>query len=219
MAWSSSYDDHLASIKDEEGVTEDNLTKQEARGLRSLQDRVKKGELVIVQTDKSSRFAVMSLEEYEQAGKKHTEKDEEVSLEFVMKNETQINGHMSMLLKTFMVGKDWGHEDRTRATKITHSLSVAPMYIMYKDHKGWSVSMGTTPPSRPVASAGGGQNDNLSETVSQALEPVANIWKGGMEANSTSDVIDKIEHMNENKAPFDDVDLEAVDRELDERQK
>ena len=86
-----------------------------------------------------------------------------------------------------------------------------------KDHKGWSVDMGTTPPSRPVASAGSGQNDNFSENVSQSLEPVTNTWRGGMEANSTMDVVDKIEELNkrnENK-PFDDIDLAEVDAELD----
>ena len=43
------------------------------------------------------------------------------------------------------------------------------------------MNMGTPPPTRPVASAGRGQNDHLSETVSQVLEPVANVYEGGME--------------------------------------
>ena len=217
VAWGAGYDQHVASIVDEEGVSEDNLTAEEARGLKSLKEKVRDGKLVIVQTDKSSRFAVMTLEEYEMAGKKHTAKDELVEQEYVIRNEAQINGHMSMLLKTLMVGKNWGHEDRTRATKITHSLAVAPMYILFKDHKLWTVDMGTAPPSRPVASAGSGANDNMSETISQALEPVANIWRGGMEANSTCDVIDKIESMNESNKDkkLEEIDLDAVDAELD----
>ena len=50
VAWGASYDHHVNSIQDEEGVNDDNLTPQEARGLKSLQKRVKAGELVIVQT-------------------------------------------------------------------------------------------------------------------------------------------------------------------------
>ena len=217
VAWGAAFDRHVNSIKDEEGVTEDNLTLQEAKGLKSLQKRVKNGELVVAQTDKSSRFAVMTLDEYEAAGMKHTANDEEVDRHFVLKNETQINGHMSMLLKTFMVGKEWGHEDRTRATKIQHSLSVAPMYILYKDHKGWTVDMGTVPPSRPVASAGSGLNDNYSETVSQALEPVANSWKGGMEKNSTGDMVDSIESLNKvnEGKELEEIDLVEIDKEMD----
>ena len=153
---------------------------EESKGLKSLKKRVAEGSIVVCQTDKSSRFAIMSIEEYEEAGRKHTDKDTEVSLNFMQENQRRINGHISMLLKTFMVGAQWGHEARHRATKITHSLSVAPLYLMFKDHKGWSVSLGGPPPTRPVASAGKGQNDHLSETVSQVLEPVANMYEGGM---------------------------------------
>ena len=118
-----------------------------------------------------------------------------------------------------MVGAAWGHEDRTRATKITHSLSVAPLYLLYKDHKGWTVDMGGSPPSRPVASAGSGQNDNFSEVASIMLEPVANQWKGGMEAQSTPDMVSLIEELNEGELRLEDIDLQEVDRLLDEKDK
>ena len=111
----------------------------------------------------------MTMEEYEVAGSKHISKDLEVDSDFLVENERRLNGHISMMLKTFMVGATWSHEARHRATKITHSLSVAPMYLLYKDHKLWTVEMGGVPPTRPVCSAGGGQNDHLSEGVSQLL--------------------------------------------------
>ena len=136
------------------------------------------GIIVIYQTGKSSRFAIMSVEEYEEAGRKHTGQDVEVDLDFLTENQRRINGHISMLLKTFMVGANWGHEARQRATKITHSLSVAPLYLLFKDHKGWTVNIGTPPPTRPVASVGKGQNDHLSE-------PVANVYKGGWRSTAT----------------------------------
>ena len=174
---------------------------------------------MVVQTDKSSKFAVMSLESYEKAGAKHTAQDEEVDLEYVIRNERHINGHMSMILKMFMVGATWSHEDRIRATKITHSLSVAPMYILYKDHKGWTVVTGGPPPTRPVASAGGGQNDNMSETVSLILEPVANTCTGGMETKSTPGFVSKIVKMNEKARELEEIDLEEIDKALDEEAK
>ena len=116
IAWGAVFDQFIAEFKDEKGVRDDNLTKEEAAGLKSLKKRMSEGSLVVVQTDKSSRFAIMSLEEYEEAGRKHTSNDQEVDLEFVKQNETNINGHMSMLMKIFVVGAAWGHEDRTRAT-------------------------------------------------------------------------------------------------------
>ena len=76
---------------DEEGVQESNLTDAEGRGLASLKKKVKEGNLVIGQTHKSGRFAVMSMVEYERAGRKHTDKDIEVDLKFFMENQRRIN--------------------------------------------------------------------------------------------------------------------------------
>ena len=49
------------------------------RGLKYLQKRVSQNELLVVPTDKSGRFAVMSVATYELAGSVHTKNDEEIS--------------------------------------------------------------------------------------------------------------------------------------------
>ena len=72
IAWGKVFDDFVAKFEDENNVKDDNLTKEEKAWLTILKKRVKEGSIVICSTDKSSRFAVMSLEEYEEAGKKHT---------------------------------------------------------------------------------------------------------------------------------------------------
>ena len=200
---------------DEGGVQESNLTKEERVGLKTLKKRVGEGEIVVCSTDKSSRFAVMTMEEYILAGQKHVGKDREVDMEFVGDNEKIINGHISMLLKTFMVGATWSHEGRHRATKINNGLAVSPMYLLYKDHKNWTVEMGGVPPTRPVCSAGGGQNDHLSETVSQLLEPVANAKETGMEVTSTQDMVSLITDINNRERQITNDDLKYVDDELD----
>ena len=79
------------------------------------------GSLIVCETDKLGRFAIMSQEESLMAGEKHVEKDEEVDLEFLLKNQSRLNGHMSVLLKTFNAGTDWNHQARLRATKLTAS--------------------------------------------------------------------------------------------------
>ena len=194
------------------------MTEAEKRGLASLKKKVKDGNLIIVQTDKSGSFAVMSMKEYERAGKKHTDKDIEVDLNFLVENQRRINGHISMLLKTFMAGSDHKHQARIRALRITHSLSVAPLYLLFKDHKGWSLDTGTAAPTRPVVSAGSGQNDHLSELISGSLEPVANTWKGGMEVPSTGDLLSKVGEINEREIAIEeDIDLEQVDNEIEEQ--
>ena len=79
----------------------------------------------------------MTMEDYRYAGMKHTIKDKEVDLDFVGKNNRILNGHCSMLLKIFLVGRNWEHEGRMRETFLTHSLNVCPFYLLFKEHKGW----------------------------------------------------------------------------------
>ena len=67
-----------------------------------------------------------------------------------------------------------------------------------------------------MASAGSGQYDHFSENVSQLLEPVANTWKGGMEASSTPDMFSKVEELNEGDLELEEINLSEVDRALDE---
>ena len=116
LSWRKIYRDFKNEFTDEKGVQETNLTEEEARGLEKLKKRVKEGELVVVKTDKSGKFSIMSLTEYKRAGEVHTIKDKEVTVEFLLKNQRRINGHLSMLLKTFMVGKSHGHYEWIRPT-------------------------------------------------------------------------------------------------------
>ena len=68
LEWGRIFDNFLKEFTDEDGVQENNLTKQEASGLKKLQKRVADGSLVVVRTDESGRFSVMSIKEYERAG-------------------------------------------------------------------------------------------------------------------------------------------------------
>ena len=99
VEWLKVFDDFRNEFTDEKGVQESNLTKGETRGLKKLQKRVKEGSLVVVKTDKSGRFSIMSMEEYESAGRVHTDKDVEVDLAFLQENQRRINGYISMLIK------------------------------------------------------------------------------------------------------------------------
>ena len=148
VEWTRVFDGFMEEFTDERGVQESNLTPQEARGLKKLQKKVQEGSLVVVKTDKSGRFAIMSMDEYERAGKVHTEKDLPVDLDFLQENQRRVNGYISMLCKIFQIGDAHNHKDRVRSLKITLSLSVAPMYLLFKDHKGWSLDTGTPPPSQ-----------------------------------------------------------------------
>ena len=53
----------------------------------------------------SVRFAVMSFTTYVKAGMVHVNGDEEISLNDLKKNQKKINGHISMIIKIFGLGK------------------------------------------------------------------------------------------------------------------
>ena len=95
--------------------------------------------------DKSGRFGVMSLENYLLAGEKHTKEDTEVKLEDIVRTQNELNGNISMLIKFLRIGHLWKHQDRARTTMINHSLTLCPMYLTYKDHKG-STGVDNSPP-------------------------------------------------------------------------
>ena len=79
-------------------MQESNLDREELEGIKTLKKRVEESELVICSTDKSGRFALMTMEDYRYAGSKHTKNDEEVDLNFVKKNQRVPNSHCSMLI-------------------------------------------------------------------------------------------------------------------------
>ena len=174
------------------GVQKPNLNEAEINGMKSLQKRVSNGEILVVPTDKSGRFAVMSVPTYELAGSAHTKKDEEVSPEIVKSTQTELNGNVSMLIKTFKIGAEWGHSDRIRETMLNNSLSLCPLYLLYKDHKGWTWEKGPVPPTRPVASGNRGMNMHLSEILSDILEPVADGVENTCEVISTEDMVARL---------------------------
>ena len=175
---------------------ESNLTKEEKDGLTSLRKRIKEGELIVVPTDKSGRFSIMDLETYTQAGLKHAAKDEVVSIDQIKDNQHELNGQVSMLLKIFRVGGTWGHYERARGNMLCNSEMICNMYVLFKDHKGWHLGLGTDPPGRPIASGNGGQNIHMSELTSEIIESVVTAYKGGVEIISTEDMLAKWDALN-----------------------
>ena len=166
-----------------------NLSPAERRGLKSLKKRVEEGDLVILPTDKSGRFACMRRSVYEAAGMKHCRKDEEVTQERIKVTQHELNGHSSMLTKIFKLGQTWDQVDRVRETVINRSMAICPMFLLYKDHKGWKWGDGGSPPTRPIVSGNKGMNMHLSEMISEVVEPVADVYKHGFEAISTEDLL------------------------------
>ena len=83
-------------------------------GLAKLKKRVDDGSVVICETDKSGKLAIVTMEEYIRMGQVHIEKDTEIDQDEVDRKERLLNGHTSMLLKLTNTGQVWDHESRHR---------------------------------------------------------------------------------------------------------
>ena len=140
------FQNYVRKNCNEKGEQESNLTRGEHKGLKTLKKRFQEGDIIVLPTDKSGRFGVMSLENYLLAGEKHTNKDVEVGMGEIVRTQSELNGNISMLIKFLRIGHLWKHQDRARTTMINNSLSLCPMYLTYKDHKGWKGEDNFPPP-------------------------------------------------------------------------
>ena len=173
----------------------DNLSDSEQKGLKSLKKRVREGELVLTTTDKSGRMAVLSREQYIEAGKVHTEKDELLDWKTIHYLQNQINSHTWWSSKIFGNSKN---TDQTRMGKNTMETSyqIPEMSLLVKDHKVWSEEEKKPVPSRPVLSGNSCLNTHLSELVSEILEPISTRITSA-EITSTEEALNKLTELNE----------------------
>ena len=171
-----------------------NLLKTEIEALRSLKTKIKEGELIVSQTDKSSRFAVLTKQQYLESGKVHTSKDKEISWKEVGYMQAQVNSHVWWLSHIL------GYAKKTDPTRMlrniqNHYLEVPDMALLVKDHKKWSPTSGEPVPTRPIVSGNRGVNTHLSEIISELLEPLI-LEMGGGEVASTEEALHAITEVN-----------------------
>ena len=86
------------------------MNDKEIRGLRSLLRRIRSGELIIIKTDKSGKFCIVSVQDYLKLGEVHTSKDRKVSREVAVETEKLLNGHSNSWCKIWSLGEDHKHE-------------------------------------------------------------------------------------------------------------
>ena len=75
------------------------MSSSQRKGLKSLKRRIKQGELLVVESDKSGKFVVCSTVAYIQMGNSHAANDEEILNEQVKDIQNKLRGHTSMRIK------------------------------------------------------------------------------------------------------------------------
>ena len=81
-----------------------NLTPEQNRGLKLIKKRIKEGEYLVLKSDKSNKFVILSREAYIQMGMKHVTEDKELTNSEVTDIQRKITGHTSMLIRILDLG-------------------------------------------------------------------------------------------------------------------
>ena len=175
---------------------ESNLSKDELGGLKTLRHKIKSGQLIIADTDKSKRFAALTPQQYIASGEVHTKNDIEIGAEKVKRIQNYVNDHVWWLKESSNIGSNWSHESRMTKNLKDQGEQVCLMTLLLKDHKVWTEDSGKPIPSRPVISGNNGLNCHLSELISLVIEPIS-FEHSGNEVDSTDDLIEAINKLNE----------------------
>ena len=107
------------NIINEKVEQQPNLTSEEQDGLKSLMKKIKDKSIIIMKTDKSSRFVVTDEENYIRMGSEHTRKDTLITRREVSYNEKVLNSHCTEWGKIFNSGKNLGQLSRIITSKKT----------------------------------------------------------------------------------------------------
>ena len=173
-----------------------NLTSDEKQNLNEIKKEIKDKKIVVFTTDKSGKFSVDSPENYELAVRKHTEKDEEVEDEDIVRRiENKVNQHMRQFNKMFQVGKSHEQEGRVVAATISSNTPAPPMYGLRKDHKT-AQDEREGPPVRPVCGASEAPNSRLSHFLSLVINDYCNVAKIDTECRSSEEMKAAFEKFN-----------------------
>ena len=184
------FNEYINKNTNKNGEQVSNLTKEEQEGLESLRKRIEKRELIVMKTDKSSKFAVTTEEEYLRMGQEHTKNDREVTRSELIEIEETINGHTRAWTQIWNSGQDHKHTARIMNSKVTHSENIADLYLMYKDHKNGNKT-------RPTATGHASNTLGMSNAVAEVLEAVSNSETSRYNTISSEDMLARIDEYNE----------------------
>ena len=190
------YNTYRKERCNQEGEQKPNLSPEEQEGLKTLRDRIKKKEILVMKTDKSGKMCVTTPEEYIKMGLVHAGKDKIISWRKINEMEKEINGHSIAWAKMHNSGENHGHQGRVMDSKVNRSNNRSTMYVVYKDHKS---EPGKT---RPIATGCSGNTRALSNSVSSFLESVANSIENKFECISSEDMLNSTKEANKIMAEY-----------------
>ena len=173
---------------------EPNLKPDELKGLKKLS---KRADIVIFQTDKSSRFSIDDKTNYIRANEKHVQNDEIIDDRTYGQMLKEMNAHSIMWTNFLKAGEhagEHGHQRTKENMLSSERTDPPPLYGLRKDHKKCNDNE-TGPPTRPVCGASAAHNGKLSHLISMILKEVKRADEDSCE--STDDIMAAIQIVNE----------------------
>ena len=156
----------------------------------SLRKRIRKGEIVVLKSDKSSKLCVIKKNKYLQVGIKDRGKDKKIARKDLQDIEKKINEHTRLLCKIMNIGEENNHLQRIIESKETSSEQAAPKYFLFKDHKKEKEAY------RPVVSGCSSNTLGLSNLLSEVIESLCDSVSDPYEVNSDRDLLSRLETFN-----------------------
>ena len=183
------FKEYIAKNTDKNGVQKSNLTREESQGLKSLMKKISSRSLIVMKTDKSSKFVVTTEEDYIAMGQEHIKDDIPLKRQEIVEIEEKLNGHNRAWAQIWNSGDDHNHLSRIITSKTTHSENIADLYLMFKDHKEGKKT-------RPTATGHSSNSLGLSNAVAEVLEAVNNSESLRYNTISTEDMLARIVEYN-----------------------
>ena len=112
----------------ENGLSTMNLPAEALDGKESIERRVKKKELVMLQTDKSGKMVPTEYDSYIRMGEEHTRKDRLITRAEAHRLHREQDNHSSQLMKCFNLGGSANHTKRLRESYLGGN-GIAPMNV------------------------------------------------------------------------------------------
>ena len=166
-----------------------NLTLGQELALKSLDHKVAKVEIMILEADKGKEFVVVDEATYRAIASDHFSKDIMASKEDMTKSQRILSSTSQAMVNIFGVGKSHSHSTYARAMDNADSQTEDPpiMKILPKTHKPPTAQ--SHPHSRPVVMVASGISSRAGDVISDFLEPLIILTTPRLEDKSTEEVI------------------------------
>ena len=140
-----------------------NLTEAQKKGVKSLKEKCKDMDLVIMETDKSKKLSLMTKANYVESTEPHGSLNPVVSHDQLQSRIKELNAHALQLSRSFMITYDQGDFKRLKRAMANPQIIPPPLHSLRKDHKYIPPEMKQFgPPSRPVGDGNNAPDTQLS---------------------------------------------------------